>query len=144
MHSHGPSVSDQLGLDVKEGPFSQVLASNLVRQQGSMIAVHNNECDMYSRLWVYTPRHEHRHLELCGWQCVFELHEAVLGAVEVIAVGPPEALHRELPDIRQATCGPPADTLNYDTRLIRRMVQNDSTSGWVRLRSAISELRNRF
>jgi len=106
----GPSISDQLGLDVKEGPFAKILALRNVR----MIAVHTSAEDLYARLW-----------------CLFEFWGAEQGGVQTIFAG--DAAVIELQgnvNSRSAVCGPPQVNgpggrpfMIEDTRKIRTAIE---------------------
>merc|ERR1712007_335044 len=100
---HGPSIADQLGLDIKAGPFSQILS---IPELQGMIAVHTSYEDLYTRLW-----------------CIMELSDALEYGVQVSICGRPDVIARQLQqpaDSVTAVCGPSG--LLYmidDTREIR-------------------------
>jgi len=99
-----PSIMDQLGPDVKEGPFSLVL-----QQAEEMLVVHTAACDIYSRLW-----------------CVFEFYEAIALKVPKIMAGDAKVIQKQLASkvsTRTATCGPPSQTMSDDTRSIRGIIE---------------------
>ena len=79
------------------------------------------------------------HYYTCVCRCVFELSEAVHRDVKVHAVGVLE-FDKSIPEIRTATCGPPASRLNYDTRLIRRAIEN-SDGQYETLQNKVVNLR---
>lgn len=100
----GPSISDQLGLDVKEGPFAQILHMPDLK---GMVAVHTAKCDLYSRLW-----------------CDYEFLEAVQSGVNVIFAGDEKVIQQQGKiDSRTATCGAPSEFMVEDTRKIRRIIE---------------------
>merc|ERR1712217_986711 len=73
---HGPSIPDQLGLDVKEGPFSRILSTPTLK---GLISVHTSSEDLYSRLW-----------------CILELSDAAEHGVSISFAGDPEVIAQQL------------------------------------------------
>merc|ERR1740123_208270 len=107
QEGYGPSIADQLGLDLKEGPFSLILATPPIK---GLIAVHTSSEDLYSRLW-----------------CILELADAVQGGVDIFFAGDPKVIGQQLQhpaNSVKAVCGPAG--LFYmvdDTRKIRAMLE---------------------
>lgn len=105
---HGPTIAEQLGEDVLEGPFAVV-----VRAAKRMLVVQTRQAAVYTRLW-----------------CVLELYQAVQMRVDVRLLGAWtwEASRTVRP--QHATCHDPQDAAK-----IRRAVE--STCGWAALESTI-------
>jgi hypothetical protein len=118
-----PTIGDQLGLDVKLGPFSRILQSKWVRGEGSMVAVFTSTCSLYTRMW-----------------CVFELFEAVENDVKICIASCQKVVRADVPSVENACCGNPnTQHMNNDERMIRRMILS-SAGGFTRVQTHIEEI----
>lgn len=124
--SAGPSIGEQLGPDVRGGPFAEVIAqlkpaglladlSNgwLARPQGRMLVVTCEECDLYSRLW-----------------CVWEAYVALSLRVPVAFAGRGQIFGTDAPSSKFARCGDPRRPMNEDERKIREAIESLPVETW--------------
>jgi len=122
----GPSIEEQLGPDVRAGPFAEVIAqlkpagrladwSNgwLARPQGRMLVVTCEECDLFSRLW-----------------CVWEAYTALSLRVPVTFAGRGQVFGTDAPSSRFARCGDPRKSMNEDERKIRKAIESLPVETW--------------
>lgn len=104
----GPTVHEQLGDDVLEGPFVVV-----VRQASRLLVVQTDRSQVYTRLW-----------------CVLELYQAMELDVGVTLLGAWTVESTRTLDPERAVCHCPEDA-----RRIRRAIEE--TCGWERLAQVI-------
>jgi len=101
----GPSISDQLGDDINNGPFFEVLHT-VKSKGGRMITITHTAGAVYDRMW-----------------CVWEAYNAVMIDLPIEFTNRGQLFSSPTASSRNARCGNPQLPMNEDERSIRLAIE---------------------